>query len=220
MPRNPPEAIRVMMMAMAEDHGNDPSNWNEVDCSDTTSKHDGSEPEDDEAAKSPRANIESVASTSSNSSVDLGNQNPILGIDTILGAYFGQPMLAAMASFNAAPQRTVNSTSDDNLSEKHEAFDTKPETKNGKIARQPVYRRLRRTRVLLPGKRQLKIEESTKQAAESFRKLCDSLVETVPKAAKSFEDACRLQSEYFRLQINLATFATQMQQINSFHQLK
>ncbi|KAE9548989.1 hypothetical protein FO519_007801 [Halicephalobus sp. NKZ332] len=233
IPRNPPEPIRVMMEAMAEDHlsfnGTESANWAELEFSDTTSKHEGSENEDEENAKSPGgANAESVASTSSSSSIDLGSirnpvldsiQNPVLGIDTILGAYFGQPMLAAMASFNSV-QKNLDS-SDSNQNEKNEDEEKQEDeeksfTSGGKVSKKPNYGRLRRTRFILNGRR-TRTDESTKKAAESFRRLCDSLFESLPKAAKSFEDACKLQSEYFRLQISLANFASQMQQINGFH---
>lgn len=41
IPRNPPEPIRVMMEAMAEDHlnfnGSETANWTEIEFSDTVS---------------------------------------------------------------------------------------------------------------------------------------------------------------------------------------
>uniref|UniRef100_A0AC35GWN1 Uncharacterized protein n=1 Tax=Panagrolaimus sp. PS1159 TaxID=55785 RepID=A0AC35GWN1_9BILA len=250
-PKTPPSPIRVMMQAMADDHlsftGADSTSWTEFDFSDTTSKAEGSEGEDEYGIiKSPNNNnnivnnSDSIASTSSSSSIDMGSlatTNNILGIDTLLGAYFNQPMFAAMANLSNVCNNN-NNNNNDNKDESDE-IDDKSQTptpssikpppstapsrqqqqqqiRGGGQRRQQIYRirRRRQTR----NRSKMIYPESHHLAAESFRKLCDTMLEIVPRAAKTFEDACKLQSEYFeqlKLQVSLASFASQVHQVNS-----
>uniref|UniRef100_A0A914PAB5 Uncharacterized protein n=1 Tax=Panagrolaimus davidi TaxID=227884 RepID=A0A914PAB5_9BILA len=207
------------MQAMADDHlsftGADSTSWTEFDFSDTTSKAEGSEGEDEYGIiKSPNNNIvnnsDSIASTSSSSSIDMGSlatTNNILGIDTLLGAYFNQPMFAAMANLSNVCNNN-NNNNNDNKDEGDE-IDDKPQTPipsvkppstapprqqqqiRGGGQRRQIYRiRRRQTR----NRSKMIYPESHHLAAESFRKLCDTMLEIVPRAAKTFEDACKLQS--------------------------
>uniref|UniRef100_A0A914Z8D9 Uncharacterized protein n=1 Tax=Panagrolaimus superbus TaxID=310955 RepID=A0A914Z8D9_9BILA len=247
-PKTPPSPIRVMMQAMADDHlsftGADSSSWTEQDFSDTTSKAEGSEAEDDygNIVKSPNNivnNLDSIASTSSSSSIDLGSLTSttnILGIDSILGAYFNQPMFAAMASLSNVCASNNNNSKDEIVDEEDDEISSTvllppPSSSAPKQPQQQQQTRSRRQQIYRIRRRQqqnhpryyscrTKIPESHILAAESFRKLCDTLLEIVPRAAKTFEDACKLQSEYFeqlKLQVSLASFASQVN--NNFRSL-
>uniref|UniRef100_A0AC34G8M2 Uncharacterized protein n=1 Tax=Panagrolaimus sp. ES5 TaxID=591445 RepID=A0AC34G8M2_9BILA len=180
-----------------------------------------------------------VASTSSSSSIDLGSltsTSNILGIDSLLGAYFNQPMFAAMASLsnvcssnnNININNNINNNKDDEIMDEDDEISTtvpppppistsapKQPQQQARPRRQQIYR-IRRRQQQQQNHRyypcRSKIPESHILAAESFRKLCDTLLEIVPRAAKTFEDACKLQSEYFeqlKLQVSLASFASQ-----------
>jgi hypothetical protein len=232
--QNITEPIRVMMEAMAEDHlsfTRADSSWTELDFSDTTSKAEGSEAEDDYGGKSPNGiNSDSVASTSSSSSIGMGSlasATNVLGIDTLLGAYFNQPMFAAMANSlsNACSSSINNEKSNNEIQNDIPGTPTLPTSAPRRVAatlprRHPL--RFRRQRQHHRYSCRSKIPESHILAAQSLQRLCETLLEIVPKAAKTFEDACKLQSEYFKqlqLQVSLASFASQVQQANNFRSL-
>ena len=121
-------------------------------------------------------------------------------------------MLAAMASLSGAC--SISATQDENG--KAAVIPPSPAQTPLSVPRRAPRRlpsRFRRRPTRIPHRS--RVPESHILAAESFRRLCDTLLEIVPRAAKSFEDYLKVQSQYFQLQLNIASFA----QANTFRSL-